>query len=364
MGALSDLVIADFSRILAGPYATMMLADFGAEVIKIENPNGGDETRRWGPPFDADGKSTYFQSINRNKSSITADLKDASDLKKVIQLIDRSSVVVENFIPGTMEKYGLGYEELSKRNPALIYLSISGFGSSQAGRQLPGYDLLVQGMSGLMSITGTDNEHPTKVGVAVIDVLAGLHAALAITTALHHRNKTGEGQKIEVNLLSTALSSMVNQTTAYLNAGVTPVSMGNAHPSIAPYETFRASDGHLIIAVGNDKQFEQMCRVLDLKFDPNFATNALRVENRADLHKKISDKLSEKTVNDWSALLMRAGIPAGPILSIAAGIETAETLGLSPIVDLNGVRTIANPINFSKTPVEYRNAPPELGKDF
>ena len=363
MGALSDLVIADFSRVLAGPYATMMLADFGAEVIKIERPGSGDDTRTWGPPFAVDGTSTYFQSINRNKSAITADLTTDAGIATAQSVIARSSVVVENFAPGTMEKYGLGYEELSRENPGLIYLSITGFGNDSKARELPGYDLLVQGMSGLMSITGEDSDHPTKVGVALVDVIAGLHAALAITTAVHHREKSGQGQRIDVNLMSSALSAMVNQTTAYVGAGVIPEAMGNAHPSIAPYESFRASDGPMIIAVGNDKQFALLCQALHLEVDSRFATNTERVKNRKDLHALISAALSTKTVAQWSDQLMALGVPTGPILSIKGAIDTATDLGLNPIVDIAGSKTIANPITFSKTPVEYKSAPPRLGQD-
>lgn len=363
MGALSDLVIADFSRVLAGPYATMMLADFGAEVIKIERPGTGDDTRTWGPPFAPDGTSTYFQSINRNKSAITADLSTDEGIAKAREVIARSSVVVENFAPGTMKKYGLGYEELSRENPGLIYLSITGFGSDPKARELPGYDLLVQGMSGLMSITGEDSDHPTKVGVALVDVIAGLHAALAITTAVHHREKSGQGQKIEVNLMSSALSAMVNQTSAFVGAGVISEAMGNAHPSIAPYESFKASDGHMIIAVGNDKQFALLCEALQLKADPRFATNPERVKNRKELHALISAALSTKTVTQWSAQLMALGVPAGPILSIDGAIHTATDLGLYPVIDIAGSKTIANPITFSKTPVEYKKTPPRLGQD-
>ena len=363
MGALSDLIIADFSRVLAGPYATMMLADFGAEVIKIERPKTGDDTRSWGPPFDADGISTYFQSINRNKSGITADLHTQEGINKACEIIRKSSVVIENFAPGTMEEFGFGYEELAKENPSLIYLSISGFGTHENARQLPGYDLLVQGMSGLMSITGEDSAHPTKVGVALVDVIAGLHSALAITTALHHRDKTGLGQKIEINLMSSALSAMVNQSTAYAGAGIVPVALGNAHPSIAPYESFAAKDGHLIIAVGNDKQFSALVNVLGLHPDNRFSTNTERVKNREALHTLIAQALSSRTVATASAELMAAGVPAGPINSIKGAIETAAKLGLNPIIDIDGSKTIANPINFSLTPVEYRAAPPSLGQD-
>jgi len=362
MGALSDITIADFSRILAGPYATMLLADCGAEVIKIEKPLSGDDTRTWGPPFDSMGVSTYFQSVNRNKSSITADLATPDGIQKVRNILKRADVVVENFSPGTMESFGLGYEQLIIESPRLIYVSISGFGNSDKGRNLPGYDLLVQGMSGLMSITGPDSEHPTKAGVALIDVIAGLHAALAVTTAIHHREKTGEGQKIEINLMSSALSAMVNQASAFVSAGINPSAMGNAHPSIAPYEVFRASDGALIIAVGNDRQFESLMTILNIKSDNRFTTNPDRVSNRIALVNLLNSRLVEDTIANWVVKLTRVNVPAGPINSVRQAIELAESLDLNPIVLLDGIRTVANPMKFSKTPVEYRSSPPKLGE--
>ena len=362
MGALSDISIVDFSRILAGPYATMLLADCGAEVIKIEKPLSGDDTRTWGPPFDSMGVSTYFQSVNRNKSSITADLTTPDGIQKVRHLLKRADVVVENFVPGTMESFGLGYEQLIIECPRLIYVSISGFGNSDKARNLPGYDLLVQGMSGLMSITGPDSEHPTKAGVALIDVIAGLHAALAVTTAIHHREKTGEGQKIEINLMSSALSAMVNQASSFVSAGINPSAMGNAHPSIAPYEVFRASDGALIIAVGNDRQFESLMATLNIESDSRFTTNPDRVSNRIALVNLLNSRLVEDTIANWVVRLTRANVPAGPINSVRQAIELAESLDLNPIVLLDGIRTVANPMKFSKTPVEYRSSPPKLGE--
>jgi crotonobetainyl-CoA:carnitine CoA-transferase CaiB-like acyl-CoA transferase len=371
VGALSGLRIADFSRVLAGPYATMLLGDMGAEVIKVERPELGDDTRSWGPPFDPANRATYFQSVNRNKRGLTADLSTAAGREKALALIATCDVLVENFSVGTMEKFGLGYETLSAKYPELIYCSISGFGSSDAARQLPGYDLLVQALSGLMSVTGPDADHPSKVGVALVDVVAGLHAALGIVTALNHRNGSGTGQKIEINLLSSALSAMVNQSGAYAGAGVIPEAMGNAHPSIAPYEVYKVKDSQIVIAVGNDTQFVKFCSVLevDLANDEKFKSNINRVVHRAELNALISPILAVRTGSYWVGECRKAGVPAGRINNIEEAAKFAEELGLVPIVtiadprDATSSRTIANPINFSVTPVEYRLGPPALGID-
>ena len=371
MGALRGVRIADFSRVLAGPYATMLLGDMGAHVIKIERPGLGDDTRSWGPPFDSRGRSTYFQSVNRNKEGVTADLSTNEGRAKALAVIEESDVLVENFGVGTMEKFGLGYEQIKEEFPHLIYCSISGFGSSEEGKLLPGYDLLVQAMSGLMSITGPDSNHPTKVGVALIDVVAGLHAALGITAAIVSRNSTGHGQKIEINLLSSILSGMVNQTGAYTGAGVIPNSMGNAHPSITPYEAYKTQDKQIIIAVGNDGQFAKLCAVMGAPFatDPKFSTNPSRVSNRAELNELMTSILVTKSADEWVAAFNKIGVPAGPINNIEQAIHLAERLHLDPIVTISDSRdgtisrTIANPIKFSETPVVYRYGPPSLGID-
>jgi crotonobetainyl-CoA:carnitine CoA-transferase CaiB-like acyl-CoA transferase len=371
VGALRGVRVADFSRVLAGPYATMLLGDMGAHVIKIERPVVGDDTRSWGPPFDSQGRSTYFQSVNRNKEGVTADLSTEAGRAKALTIISESDVLVENFGVGVMEKFGLGYERLKDEFPHLIYCSISGFGSSEEGKLLPGYDLLVQAMSGLMSITGSDSEHPTKVGVALIDVVAGLHAALGITAAVVSRNETGHGQKIEINLLSSILSGMVNQTGAFSGAGVVPNSMGNAHPSITPYEAYKTKDKQIIIAVGNDGQFAKLCSVIGAPFatDPKFSTNPSRVSNRAELNTLMTSILVTKSADEWVAAFNKVGVPAGPINNIEQAIHLAERLELNPIVTIRDSRdgsiskTIANPIKFSQTPVIYRYGPPSLGID-
>src|SRR4051794_22413492 len=281
--ALGRLQILDFSRVLAGPLATMTLADLGAEVTKVERPGTGDDTRSWGPPHDADGEATYFQAVNRNKRSIVLDLGDRDDLAEARRLALASDVVVENFRPGGMTKLGLDYESLAADNPGLIYCSITGFGSSGAGAELPGYDLLVQALGGLMSVTGEPEGEPLKVGVALVDVIAGLYAAVGILAALEHRRESGEGQLVEVDLLSALLAGLVNQSAAYTVAEVVPGRMATRPPSIPPYELLRGGQGELVLAVGNDRQFHDLCEVLgapELADDDRFTTNPARVANR------------------------------------------------------------------------------------
>ena len=262
-GALDGLVVVDFSRVLAGPYATMMLGDFGADVIKIERPQVGDDTREWGPPYDSEGVATYFNAVNRNKRSVVLDLTDPADQQRARELVATADIVVENFRAGTMEKFGLDYETMRASKPDLIYCSITGFGRDR-GAALPGYDLLVQAVGGLMSVTGPGPDEPTKVGVAVVDVLAGLHALVGILAALAHRDRTGQGQRVDTDLLSVLLSSLVNQASGYLGAGAVPGIMGNRHPSIAPYQTFPTADRPIALAVGNDKQFRLLAKAVNL----------------------------------------------------------------------------------------------------
>jgi len=356
-GPLDGITVADFSRVLAGPYATMLLADYGATVIKIESPGYGDDTRQWGPPFTSDGKATYFESVNRNKHSIALDFKDAIDLKRAHKLTSQADIVIQNFRVGALDKFALDYDSVNARNPKIIYCSISGFGSKE-GKDLPGYDLLIQAMGGLMSVTGI--HEPTKVGVALVDVLTGLHASNAIMAAIIERNETGLGQHLEVNLLSALLSSMVNQSSAFVLGGVTPGVLGNAHPSIAPHEVFDCSDRSIVIAVGNDTQFVRLCSALQLPGlvdDPRFTVNSDRVANREILRILLNDALAVNTADHWYSTLHQYGIPCGPINSIPQAFALAGQLGLEPVH--NG--TVANPVTFSRTPVEYRFPPPELG---
>jgi crotonobetainyl-CoA:carnitine CoA-transferase CaiB-like acyl-CoA transferase len=354
--ALQGLVIADFSRVLAGPYATMLLGDLGATVIKVESP-AGDDTRRWG--------STYYRSINRNKRSIVLDLSTVEGRAAAHRLIRRADVLIENFRVGGAEKLGLGYEQASALNPGLVYCSISGYGSG-SGSALPAYDLVVQAVSGLVSLTGLDERHTTKAGVPIADLMAGLHAAIGILAALHHRSVSGSGQHVEVNLLSSMLSGMVNFTGAYAQTGQVARAMGIAHPSICPYEPFPTADRPLVIAAGNDRQFAALCAVLgqpDLAIDPRFRGNAQRLSHRAELASLIAALLAGRGADHWAKTLSAAGVPCGPINDVAGGVELARQLGLDPVVEVDGVAQVASPWLMHGTPVSYRHAPPDLGAD-
>jgi crotonobetainyl-CoA:carnitine CoA-transferase CaiB-like acyl-CoA transferase len=363
-GPLSGLLVADFARVLAGPYATMLLADLGADVIKVESP-AGDDTRGWVPPT-RDGVSTYYLAINRNKRSVVLDLRDPADLAAARELARRADVFVENFKPGGLAAFGLDYEAVSAANPSVIYASITGFGTGE-GAALPGYDLIVQAMSGLMSLTGAPDGPPYRSGISLFDVMSGMHATVGILAALHHRDATGAGQRIEVNLLSSALSGMVNQTSAYAAGGVVPFRMGNTHPSVYPYEPLSAGDGDLIVAVGNDAQFGRLCEVLgvaELAADPRFARNSGRTANRDQLRPLLAEQLKRHPAQHWFRELMAAGVPCGPINTVDGGVAYAAGLGLRPIVSAGQGETaipgIRNPIGLSATPPRYDLPPPGL----
>lgn len=368
--ALGRLRILDFSRVLAGPLATMTLADLGAEVTKVERPGTGDDTRSWGPPYDSEGEATYFQAVNRNKRSIVLDLGEDGDLAEARRLAHAADVVVENFRPGVMAKLGLDYQSLAAENPGLVFCSITGFGGHGAGAELPGYDLLVQALGGLMSVTGEPEGEPLKVGVALVDVIAGLYAAVGILAALEHRRESGEGQLVEVDLLSALLAGLVNQSSAYTVAGVVPGRLGNRHPSIAPYELLRCGEGEIILAIGNDRQFAALCEVLGrsgLAAQERFATNPARVESRDELQALLEDALAARPAAEWVELLRARRVPAGLVNDVGAAFELAAALGLDPIVELprdDGppVRLPRNPIRLSKTPASYRRPPPRLPK--
>jgi len=364
---LSGVLVADFSRVLAGPYATMLFGDLGAEVVKIENPHGGDDTRSWGPPFAA-GEATYFQSVNRNKRSLGADLRDPASLRRVRELVRRADVLIENFRPGTMGTFGLSYDEVRTINPRLVYCSITGFGSGK-GAAMPGYDLLVQAVGGLMSITGPAPDQPVKVGVALVDVLTGLHAAVGVLAALRGRESTGAGQLVEVNLLSTLLSSLVNQGAGYTAAGVIPGILGNRHPSIAPYETFPTADRPMVVAVGNDRQFTALCAGLELPElpgDPRFASNTDRVGHIDELASVLTSRLITRSAAQWSAILAPLGVPCGPVNDLAGAFDLAETLGLEPTIQAgdgdDAITLPANPIALSGTSIQSASRPPRLGE--
>ncbi|GAA3453326.1 CaiB/BaiF CoA transferase family protein [Dactylosporangium matsuzakiense] len=360
MGPLDGLLVADFSRILAGPYATMLLADLGADVIKVEGP-GGDDTRTWMPPT-RDGISTYYLGINRNKRSIALDFRQEDDLAAARELARRADVLIENFKPGGLKRFGLDYEALSGVNPGLVYASISGFGTA-AGASLPGYDLMVQAISGLMSLTGDPDGPPYRAGISVFDVMAGMHAGLGILAALHSRAGSGHGQHVEVNLLSSALSGLVNHSSGYVAGGTVPFRMGNAHPSLFPYEPLPTADGELIVIAGNDQQFRKLCGVLGTEHlldDARFAHNQDRTANREALRPLLVEVLATKGKDEWFRLLTDAGVPCAPINTIDGGVAYAEALGLDPVVVTGGVPGVRNPITFSSTPARYQLPPPGL----
>ncbi|MET7817481.1 CaiB/BaiF CoA transferase family protein [Micromonospora zamorensis] len=359
-GPLAGLLVADFSRILAGPYATMLLADLGAQVIKVESP-GGDDTRTWMPPT-RDGVSTYYLGINRNKRSVALDLKKPDDVAAAQELARRADVMIENFRPGGLARFGLDYDSVAASNNRIVYASISGFGTG-AGRDFPGYDLMVQAISGLMSLTGDPDGSPYRAGISVFDVMAGLHANIGILAALRHRGETGRGQHVEVNLLSSALSGLVNHSSGYVAGGTVPFRMGNAHPSLFPYEPLPTADGELIVIAGNDGQFRKLCQVLDLPElpdDPRFGRNQDRTANREELRPLLVQRLAQRTKDEWFRDLLAAGVPCAPINTIDGGVALAEELGLDPVVAVGDVPGVRNPITFSDTPARYELPPPGL----
>jgi crotonobetainyl-CoA:carnitine CoA-transferase CaiB-like acyl-CoA transferase len=363
-GPLSGLLVADFSRVLAGPYCTMLLADLGADVIKVESPVG-DDTRRWVPPV-RDGVSTYFLAINRNKRSVALDLSDDDDRAAAAELARRADIMIENFKPGGLHRFGLDYESVSAANPSVIYASITGFGAG-GGKDIPGYDLVVQAMSGLMSLTGDPDGPPYRAGISAFDVIAGLHTAIGILAALHHRTRTGQGQYVQASLMSSALSGMVNQTSAFAAGGVVPFRMGNSHPSLFPYEPLPTGEGDLIITAGNDVQFRKLCEVLGapgLAADPRFSTNAGRTANREELRPLLIERLKARPATDWFRDLVAAGVPAGPINTVDGGIGFAREIGLDPVVIAGqgeaGMPVIRHPLTFSVTAPRYDLPPPGL----
>jgi crotonobetainyl-CoA:carnitine CoA-transferase CaiB-like acyl-CoA transferase len=362
-GPLAGLLVADFSRVLAGPYCTMLLADLGAEVIKVEGP-AGDDTRHWVPPTRGD-VGTYYLAINRNKRSIVLDLTDECDLQVAHELAARADVFINNFRPGGLTRFGLDYPSVSARNPAGVYCSISGFGTA-GGATLPGYDLLVQAVSGLMSLTGSPDGPGYRAGISVFDVMTGLHSAVGILAALRHRELTGAGQHVETNLLSTALSALVNQSSAYVAGGVVPQRMGNAHLSLFPYEPLPTGDGELVVVAGNDAQFVKLCAALELPGvadDPRFATVGARNDNREQLRPLLLARLATRTAQEWFDVLTGFGVPCAPINDVRGGVELAERLGLDPVVLAGDVPTIRNPITMSATPPDYYLPPPGMDAD-
>ena len=369
MKPLDGVRVVDLSRVLAGPYCSMLLADMGAEVIKIENPGKGDDTRGWGPPF-IDGESAYYLSINRNKKSLTLNLKAGKGKEILRGLIRRSDILVENFRQGTMERLGFGYQAVRELNPRLIYCSISGFGRTGPMADRPGYDLIVQGEGGLMSITGFPDGPPTKVGVAIGDLVAGMFAAQGILLALLARERTGRGQLVDVALLDGQIAILTFQAGIYFATGKAPARMGNQHPTIAPYETFRARDGYVNIAVGNDPLWEAFCRAIgreDLLERPEFKTVALRVQNRPALLQVLDEVMAARTTQEWLAILGKAGVPCGPINTVAEVCEDPQIRAREMVLEvphptLGRVRLTGIPIKLSETPGAVEAPPPLLGQ--
>jgi crotonobetainyl-CoA:carnitine CoA-transferase CaiB-like acyl-CoA transferase len=380
-GPLGHVRVLELSRVLAGPWAAQTLADLGASVIKVEKPGAGDDTRSYAPPYAAnrDGsqisESAYFLSTNRGKRSVTIDFIHPEGQKLVQALAAKSDVVIENFKVDGLAKYGLDYPSLQPLNPGLIYCSITGFGQTGPYRHKPGYDFMIQGIGGLMSITGEPDQRPgggpMKVGVAVADIFTGLYAAIAILGALAHRDRTGGGQYIDLALLDTQVAVLANQAMNYLVTGVAPQRLGNAHPNIVPYQVFVASDGHIIVAVGNENQFARMCEVIgrsELASDARFATNASRVNNRDELIAILQGIFAARTMRDWLESLERAGVPCGPINTVADVFadRQVQARGLKldlPHPSIGLVPSVANPIKYSATPISYSSAPPMLGAD-
>src|SRR4051812_18786844 len=350
-GALDGVLVADFSRVLAGPLATMNLADLGADVVKVERPDGGDDTRGWGPPWTEDGTSPYYLGLNRGKRSVALDLDEPADLELARRLAARADVVVESFRAGTMARFGLGYEDVAAANPGVVYCSVTAFGRDS---RRPGYDFLLQAMGGIMSVTGEADGEPLKVGAPLVDLVTGLYATIAILGGLQARaaDPEGRGQHVEATLMLAALSSLVNQGSNYLLAGVVARPLGNRHPTIAPYSTYHASDGPFALGVGNDAMFARLCTVIgrpDLPGDERFATNAARRENIDELDAELEAALAARSAAEWVELLTGAGVPAGPINDVAAAYAMARELGLEPDVEIDGLRLPATPVRLERT---------------
>ncbi|WP_422664760.1 CaiB/BaiF CoA transferase family protein [Ascidiaceihabitans donghaensis] len=378
--ALGDLFVLDLSRILAGPTATQLLGDFGATVIKVENPKtGGDDTRGWGPNYvrDTDGKATdlsaYFMCANRNKQSIAVDISTPEGQKTVRQLAARADVVIENYKPDGLVKYGLDHATLRAKHPGLVYCSISGFGQFGPNRDQPGYDLMAQGYGGIMSLTGDPQGAPTKVGVGIADVMCGMYATIGILAALRHRDATGEGQHIDLSLVDAQMSWLINEGMNFLTSGENPERRGNAHPNIVPYDAFAGSDGHVLVAVGNDAQFKRFCDVIgrpDLGTDTRFATNTLRIEHRDALIPEIRATLEDFTTQEILEKLQSVKVPVGPINTVSEALLSDQAQARGTVISVPAqdfadgtLPLLANPLKLSRTPVQYRRPPPRFGQD-
>lgn len=368
-GALHGIKVLDLSRVLAGPSCTQVLADLGAEVIKVERPGIGDETRHWAPPAFSDDTSAYYATINRNKKSLTVDITTPAGQAIIKQLIADSDILVENFKVGGLKKYGLDYASLKPSNPRLIYASLTGFGQTGPDAKLPGYDYIIQGLSGLMSITGPSAGEPHKVGVAVIDLFAGLQLTIGIQAALIARQHSGRGQHVDVALLDSALAMLANVGMNHLASGKVPPRLGNQHPNIVPYQVFEAeAEQHFILACGNDSQFAKLCTVLDVDWyqDPRFTTNPARVENREILSEWLSEKFAQQSRTHWLQVLSQTGVPCGAIHNVAEALAMPQAVAREMIVDFTAqgspVKALGNPIKLSESPVSYRSPPPRLSE--
>jgi formyl-CoA transferase len=378
-GALDGLVVLDLTRILAGPTATQLLGDLGATVIKIENPKtNGDDTRAWGPPYaqTTDGEqdlSAYFMAANRNKYSVAADLSSSEGQQLIKAIASQADVVIENYKPGGLEKYGLDFATLTKRHPRLVYCSISGFGQTGPNCDQPGYDLMAQGYGGIMSLTGEPDGTPMKVGVGITDVMCGMYATIGVLAALRHRDATGEGQHIDLSLVDSQMAWLINEGTNFLASGDLPQRRGNAHPNIVPYDVFPCADGHVILAVGNDGQFGRFCSAVgldELSGDVRFVMNSLRIENRVALTAAIQARFQALTMDDILSRLREVKVPAGPIHTVGQALSTDQAHARGAVVAMTQedttqgeVHLLGNPLKFSKTPVTYRRPPPRFGQD-
>jgi crotonobetainyl-CoA:carnitine CoA-transferase CaiB-like acyl-CoA transferase len=377
-GALSGLKVLDLSRILAGPTCTQLLGDMGADVVKIENPRSdGDDTRAWGPPYcvDPEGAQTdlsaYFNCANRNKRSVAADLSSDAGQVLITRLARQADIVVENFKPGGLAKYGLDYTSLSKVNPQLVYCSITGFGQTGRNAHKPGYDLMAQGFGGIMSLTGDVDGEPTKVAVGIADVMCGMYATVGILAAIRHRDQTGQGQQIDIALVDSQIAWLINEGTNFLTSGHLPERRGNEHPNIAPYQVYESSDGHVIIACGNDGQFVRLCGFLKLDGlaeDANFATNPARIVNREALNAILQPAFAQYSMSEITAALEACGVPVGPVNTLDKVFDSDQVADRDMKITMKNPQTnatipmIGNPLKFSETPISYRRSPPTFGE--
>ena len=375
-GPLAGVKVLDMSRILAGPTSTQLLGDYGADVVKIERPGAGDDTRKWGPPYvqDADGNETaesaYYLAANRNKRSVAVDIATPDGAALIKALAAKADVLVENYKLGGLKKYGLDYAEIRKVNPGIIYCSITGFGQTGPNAHLPGYDLMAQGYGGIMSLTGETDGAPMKVGVGIADVMCGMYAATAVLAALRHRDVTGAGQQIDVALVDSQIAWLINEGTNYLQSGEVPKRRGNGHPNIVPYQVFSAKDGHVIVAVGNDSQFGRFCGVIglpEMAHDPDYVTNIKRIENREALIFLIESRIAKMEKQGLLDAMRGANVPCGEVNDLAEVFASDQVAARDMVVEMDHphskVRLIGNPVKFSESPVTYRHAPPLCGAD-